>query len=121
MQVCSKRAVALQKAKGGRSGAQAPLSLSRHTRRPAPLPGEGVRVRVRMNNFLERNSSALGGPKPKGWSQTSSTTRRSPSGAPAALPSGGGLPVFEKRVQLKDRLPQVARGDPPLVRVSAIV
>jgi len=54
----------------------------------------------------------LGGPKPKGW-QNSGTLRRSPSaGASAALPSGGGLPVFEKRVQLKEPLPHVARGDP---------
>ena len=66
-----------------------------------------------MNNFLERSSSsALGGPKPKGFGQNSSTAKRSPqSGAPAALPSGGGLPVFEKRVQLKEALPGVARGD----------
>jgi hypothetical protein len=65
-----------------------------------------------MNNFLERQKGDLGGPKPKGWN-TSPSQRRSPSGgAPAALPSGGGLPVFEKRVQLKEPLPHVARGDP---------
>ena len=64
-----------------------------------------------MNNFLERQKEGLGGPKPKGWALNSSPSRRSPGGgAPAALPSGGGLPVFEKRVQLKGPLPGVARG-----------
>jgi len=66
-----------------------------------------------MNNFLERSNTGLGGPKPRGWTNTSSvTSRRGPSGAPAALPSGGGLPVFEKRVQLKEPLPMAARGNP---------
>jgi len=67
-----------------------------------------------MNNFLERQKGDLGGPKPKGWSMGSQTrSRGSPGGAStAALPSGGGLPVFEKRVQLKEPLPHVARGDP---------
>ena len=66
-----------------------------------------------MNNFLERQSAPLGGPKPKGWTIQSSHSRRSPQhGAPAALPAGGGLPVFEKRVQLKETLPREARGSP---------
>ena len=65
-----------------------------------------------MNNFLERQSVSLGGPKPKGFGQSSSTARARSSGAPAALPTGGGLPVFEKRVQLKEGLPAAARGNP---------
>jgi hypothetical protein len=66
-----------------------------------------------MNNFLERQQQGLGGPKPKGWT-VSTTSRSMRSGAPAALPSGGGLPVFEKRVQLKESLPSQARGNPRL-------
>ena len=63
-----------------------------------------------MNNFLERQSQSLGGPKPKGFGQSSSTARAKSPGAPAALPTGGGVPVFEKRVQLKEGLPSQARG-----------
>ena len=64
-----------------------------------------------MNNFLERHSDSLGGPKPKGWEGNVIKGKRSPS-APANLPQGGGLPVFEKRVQLKEGLPTAARGSP---------
>jgi len=64
-----------------------------------------------MNNFLERHLEALGGPKPKGWEGAAPKSKRSPA-APASLPQGGGLPVFEKRVQLKESLPVAARGSP---------
>lgn len=65
-----------------------------------------------MNAFLERGSPTLGGPKPSAWKGTRAATSRDGKGSPAALPSGGGLPVFEKRVQLKDSLPVAARGSP---------
>ena len=67
-----------------------------------------------MNNFLERQTNLLGGPKPRGWNTSGGSSKNgSPvkGSPPAALPSGGGLPVFEKRVQLKEPLPGVARGD----------
>ena len=68
-----------------------------------------------MNNFLERQTNLLGGPKPRGWNTSGGSSKNgSPvkGSPPAALPSGGGLPVFEKRVQLKEHLPHCARGDP---------
>lgn len=63
-----------------------------------------------MNNFLARHLETLGGPKPKGWTGDVKASKRSP--AAPALPQGGGLPVFEKRVQLKESLPTQARGSP---------
>ena len=57
-----------------------------------------------MNNFLARHLETLGGPKPKGWTGDVKASKRSP--AAPALPQGGGLPVFEKRVQLKESLKQ---------------
>jgi len=67
-----------------------------------------------MNNFLERHIGELGGPKPKGWEGSGSKKGpRSPvQSMSASLPQGGGLPVFEKRVQLKESLPVAARGSP---------
>ena len=64
-----------------------------------------------MNNFLERQTNLLGGPKPRGWNTSGGSSKNgSPvkGSPPAALPSGGGLPVFEKRVQLKEHLPHCA-------------
>ena len=63
-----------------------------------------------MNNLIEKYNKGLGGPKPKGFGSGASPVK-SPA-APASLPPGGGLPVFEKRVQLKEALPEVARGSP---------
>ena len=60
--------------------------------------------------FTERHLEGLGGPKPKGGIPTP-PGRRGP-GPPASLPQGAGLPVFEKRVQLKEALPEAARGSP---------
>jgi len=65
-----------------------------------------------MNNFLERHLEGLGGPKPKNMSSASSHKRSPATGPPASLPQGAGLPVFEKRVQLKEALPEAARGSP---------
>jgi len=76
-------------------------------------PGCGRRKRraAAMNNFLERHLEGLGGPKPKNPS-AASYGKRSPAAPPASLPQGAGLPVFEKRVQLKESLPAQARGSP---------
>lgn len=63
-----------------------------------------------MQNVLEKQHKSLGGPKPAGFGLGSSPVKSSPT--PASLPAGGGLPVFEKRVQLKEPLPEVARGSP---------
>ena len=60
--------------------------------------------------FTERHLEGLGGPKPKGGIPTP-PGRRGP-GPPRSLPQGAGLPVFEKRVQLKEALPEAARGSP---------